>query len=49
MMWFYTFAAAFWIAFGLLWVRRDAPEMWVMCFAIAAFYVALLIRACRDA
>lgn len=49
MKWFYTFAAAFWFAVGLLWVQRDAPEMWVMCFAVASGYVALLVRAWRDA
>lgn len=49
MRWFYSLAAAFWFAVGLLWVRREAPEMWVMCFAISAGYVALLIRAWRTA
>ena len=45
----YALAVAFFFGVGLLWVWRDAPEMWVMCFAIAAFYVALLIRAWRTA
>jgi len=49
MKWLYSFAAAFWAAVGLLWVWREAPEMWVMCFAIAAVYVALIIRAWSDA
>lgn len=42
-------AAAAWFVVGLLWVRREAPEIWVMSFVISSVYVALLVQAWRDA